>query len=419
MNCKIQFFNQIKWIFLFLLVSSSLFSAEPFIEFKGTVVDKSTNIPLAFAGISVSGSNVSTVSNTEGEFVLKVFTSSDQAKINVQYIGFVSETLTLAELKQRRNKIELTPMSIELPEISVISVDAEELMRTVFEKIHDNYPKNSIQMTAFYRETIKNNSTYVSLSEAVLDILKEPITSYRNDIARFYKARKKVDYNKLDTLVFKLQGGPYNSLNLDIVKNPEYVFSEDIFKNYKFTFDRSTRIDNRLIYVIEFSQNPQLKGPNYLGKIYVDAQTLAIKSAVFNLNLQNKEEAASLLIVKKPLNAKITPVVANYRIDYVEKEGKWYYNYSRIELDLKINWKRKLFNTTYHSTIEMAVTDWTLPDNVKAFRYGEHLKPSVVVSDEPIGFTDPEFWGDFNVIEPEKSIESAIKKIKKQIEKSY
>lgn len=34
-----------------------------------------------------------------------------------------------------------------------------------------------------------------------------------------------------------------------------------------------------------------------------------------------------------------------------------YYSYSRIELGLRINWKRRLFNTTYYSTIEMAVTD--------------------------------------------------------------
>ena len=84
---------------------------------------------------------------------------------------------------------------------------------------------------------------------------------------------------------------------------------------------------------------------------------------------------------------------------------------------LKIIWKKKLFHTTYHSTIEMAVTDWNLPDDPKAFRHGERLKPNVIVSDEPIGFKDPEFWGDFNVIEPEKSIETAIRKIKKQMEK--
>ena len=39
------------------------------------------------------------------------------------------------------------------------------------------------------------------------------------------------------------------------------------------------------------------------------------------------------------------------------------------------------------------------------------------MSDKAFGFSDPNFWGAYNVIEPEKSIESAIKKIKRQLKK--
>jgi len=35
--------------------------------------------------------------------------------------------------------------------------------------------------------------------------------------------------------------------------------------------------------------------------------------------------------------------------------------------------------------------------------------------DESSGFKDADFWGAYNVIEPEKSIESAIKKIKRKL----
>jgi len=45
------------------------------------------------------------------------------------------------------------------------------------------------------------------------------------------------------------------------------------------------------------------------------------------------------------------------------------------------------------------------------------LRTSVIMSDKTLGFSDPEFWGEYNVIEPEKSIETAIKKIKKQLKK--
>jgi hypothetical protein len=111
------------------------------------------------------------------------------------------------------------------------------------------------------------------------------------------------------------------------------------------------------------------------------------------------------------------PVEANYQIDYRFKDGKWYNGYSKIELGFKIDWDKKLFNTIYHTTIEMAITDWKINPDKKLFKHKNRLRPSVILADKTSGFSDPEFWGEYNVIEPEKSIESAIKKIKKQLKK--
>ena len=46
------------------------------------------------------------------------------------------------------------------------------------------------------------------------------------------------------------------------------------------------------------------------------------------------------------------------------------------------------------------------------------IRPTVILSEEASGFSDPKFWGEYNIIEPEKSIESAIKKIVKQIKRT-
>jgi len=201
------------------------------------------------------------------------------------------------------------------------------------------------------------------------------------------------------------------------MKNPDMIFTENMFENYEFSFDRSTHMDNRLIYVLDFKQKPNKSEPLYYGKLYIDAQNLALKTAVFKLNITNREEASKMFIVKKPFNANAYPIETNYRIDYSEKNGKWYYNYSRIEFGLRIIWKKKLFNTNYFSTVEMAVTDWGKDLENQPIKNKDRIHPSVIISDEASGFSDPEFWGEYNVIEPEKSIEVAIKKIQKQLEK--
>jgi len=391
--------------------------AENFTEYKGKIVDKKSGTPLSFASITLFGTNVSTVTNAEGEFSLKVSKEIQNPKAVISFIGYKNKTVLLADITPQKLKIEMEPSAVELPELNVISKDANVLIQAVLDKKGENYFSELTPMTAFYRETIKKNRTYVSLSEAVVQISKQPYTSYKTDIAKLYKSRKKADYTRLDTVTFKLQGGPFNSLYLDIMKNPDMIFTENMFENYEFSFDRSTHMDNRLIYVLDFKQKPNKSEPLYYGKLYIDAQNLALKTAVFKLNITNREEASKMFIVKKPFNANAYPIETNYRIDYSEKNGKWYYNYSRIEFGLRIIWKKKLFNTNYFSTVEMAVTDWGKDLENQPIKNKDRIHPSVIISDEASGFSDPEFWGEYNVIEPEKSIEVAIKKIQKQLEK--
>jgi hypothetical protein len=391
--------------------------SENFTEYKGKITDKKNGKALAFAGLIVAGTNISTISNSEGEFSLKIPNEVLDPKVTVSYIGYKNRSIALADLKSEKTRIEMEATSILLPELNVIAKDAEVLIRTVLERRAQNYFNTPTPMTAFYRETIKKNRSYVSLAEAVVEIDKQPYTSYKPDAARLYKARKKADYAKLDTLSFKLQGGPFNSLYLDIMKYPEFIFTEDMIGNYQFSFDHSTYTDNRLIYVVDFKQRPNKTEPLYYGKLYIDAQNMALQSAVFSLNITDKDASAAMFIKKKPFNARVYPTEAKYRIDYLEKDGKWYYSYSRIELGLKIIWKKKLFNTNYFSTVEMAVTDWSQGAENKSGNFTEKLKPSVIISDEASGFTDAQFWGEYNVIEPEKSIDSAIRKIQKKLEK--
>ena len=65
----------------------------------------------------------------------------------------------------------------------------------------------------------------------------------------------------------------------------------------------------------------------------------------------------------------------------------------------------------------MAITDWE-QNTTGINRPKESLRPTVIFADEASGFSDPSFWGEFNIIEPEKSIESAIKKISKQVKRN-
>ncbi|MGB5318515.1 MAG: carboxypeptidase-like regulatory domain-containing protein, partial [Eudoraea sp.] len=235
---------------------------------------------------------------------------------------------------------------------------------------------------------------------------------------QLYKARKSTDYSKLDTLALKLQGGPFNALYVDMIKYPEYIFTERSIDDYNFNFVRSTRINDQTIFVISFKQKPEIMEPLFQGELFINGEKRILTSAVYSLNITDKVLASKMFVRRKPSNATVYPTQIAYRVDYRERDGRWYYGYSNVFLEFKINWNRKLFNSIYSMTCEMAITDWEKNTLGKQPANKERLRTNIILSDEAIGFSDPDFWGEYNIIEPEKSIESAIRKIQKQLKKS-
>ncbi len=390
-----------------------------FKQYKGEVLDKDSRKPLVFATLSLEGTNISTISNTEGEFALKIPTNISEGNVLISFLGYKTRTIPLTDLTNGNNKIFMEVSALELTEVNLtIPKDAGNLVRETLKKKGDNYFDDPTLMTAFYRETIKKRRKNISLSEAVVNIYKTPYNSDRKDAVKLYKARKSTDYSKLDTVALKLQGGPFNALFVDIMKYPEYIFTEASLDNYDFSFDRSTRVNNKLLYVVSFKQRAGIQEPLYQGKLFIDADRKILTSAIYTLNITDKEKAARLFVRKKPAKASVWPTEVAYRVDYREKDGKWYYGYSNVLLEFKVDWDKKLFNSVYSMTCEMAVTDWEKNIDGTTPKYKDRMRSSIILNDEAVGFADPDFWGEYNIIEPEKSIESAIKKIQRQLRRS-
>ncbi|WP_419210915.1 carboxypeptidase-like regulatory domain-containing protein [Maribacter sp. X9] len=387
-----------------------------FIEYTGEVIDSNNKKPLVFATLSVEGTNVSSITNSEGVFSLKVPTENKNSNLIVAFLGYKTKRIPLTQLEKEDAKIIMDEFAVELSEVRLsVPNDAETLVKETLDKRGLNYLDENTVMTAFYRETIKKRRTNVSLSEAVVNIYKTPYSSNRVDALELYKARKSTDYSKLDTVALKLQGGPFNTLFVDMVKYPDYIFTPETLEYYDFSFDSSTRVNDQLIYVVNFNQKPEIIDPLYTGKLYIDAENKILTSAIYSLNITDRRLASQMFVRKKPRNAEVWPTEVSYRVDYREKDGKWYYGYSNVLLEFKIDWDKRLFNSVYTMNCEMAITDWEKNTENSIPKAKNRIKSSIILGDEAIGFSDPNFWGEYNIIEPEKSIESAIRKIQRQL----
>ncbi len=384
---------------------------------KGKVIDAESRSPLVFASVSLKESNVATITNIDGEFILKIGEGVTSKNLEISFLGYKNKSVPLTEMKDNgyKNVISLEPAPIPIKEIVVKPMDPNYIVEKAISNISKNYESVPNLMTGFYRETIRKNRTYVSIGEAVVEIFKAP---YNNDLrfdgARIYKGRKSSDVEKMDTVLFKLQGGPVSALQLDILKNTESILTMDAMKYYNYTLSSVIEIDNKPHYVIDFLQKPTVDIPLFMGTLYIEMESYAITEAEFGFNLSDKEAASSIFIRKKPLGMKVTPEIATYRTKYREQDGKWHFAYSRAEVRFKVNWARRLFNTYYTTMSEIAITDRTDQEVIK-FASKDKIKYSDVFSEKVGAFTDAAFWGDYNIIEPDQSIESAIRRLSRKL----
>ena len=99
MNSLQLTFNLKHYLVLIILTTCTISFGQNVTEFKGIVLDKDTNSPLALADLIITNSNVSTIANSDGEFLLKVPENLLQNTVTISYLGYQKLEVALSLLK--------------------------------------------------------------------------------------------------------------------------------------------------------------------------------------------------------------------------------------------------------------------------------------------------------------------------------
>jgi len=203
---------------------------------------------------------------------------------------------------------------------------------------------------------------------------------------------------------------------LDFVKNPMELFDREVMEYYIYHMGGIVSINDKQAYVVEFDQMDNIDFPLYSGKLYIDVNSHAFVGAEFRISPKKLDDAAQYLIRKKPLGMRIDLINASYLVNYRSIEGTWYLNHVRTELIMGMRWKKKLFKSTFTTVSEMAVTDLD-DENIYKFKFREATRRDDIFIEQVSDFEDPNFWGDYNIIQPEESIEAAIERIRRKLKR--
>jgi hypothetical protein len=387
--------------------------SESYFTVSGVVKDSQTKKKLMYVNVSVPGTNVGTVTNADGEFSLKIKHIWKSKEVEVSHIGY-QNYLFSASGDLTGMVILLKPSINVLKEVVVRPSDPRVLLEEAIDRIAANYSKNSDLFSAFYRETVQKGKRYIQVAEAVTDVYKFPYNqSVDRDRVRISKGRRLLAPQKSDTLAVKLMGGPYLSILLDIVKNPDVLLDKEMLGMYDYTMEDQVNLNNRPQYVISFKPRVTLPVPLYYGRYFIDRENLAFTQIEFSLDMSDLDKATSVMLVKKPLGLHFKPYEFSFLVTYKQKNGVSYMNYIRSEAQFKCDWKRKLFSSRYDVISEMVMTDRNVADG-KPFPYRESFTKDEAFSDKVGDFFDSNFWGAYNIIEPTESLDAAVNKLKKK-----
>lgn len=389
----------------------------------GKVTDSSDGNPLAYVSVTHVVSGVSNVSNSEGFFSLKLpMEVSSEDEIRVSYLGYVTATLRVEDFSEsspdKPHGIRLPPVSFTLDPAVIRSIDPLDLLNEAYDKVKENYPSVTTGMTAFYREIIRRQSgRYLALSEAVLDINKASYTSFQSDRARIFKGRASTDYRAADSILIRFRGGVVAALDMDNVKNPfAGVWLREVERHYRFTMGEPVLRDGLFFYVVTFTQIDGSEEILYSGRLYIESGSLAIGRIELSLNVKGREEkAAGIMVVKRPPDTRFYVTKADYAVNYKRFGDTWHYDYSLMRINLSSRKGKSFFRNNHVITGEMAVT----AHNEAPARIGadERIRFKDFLSEKVGDFRDDDFWGDYNVIEPDKSIDAVIRRIIRRLER--
>ena len=411
------------------------------ITITGTVRDRETRRRMENVTVTLVGTSIGTVTNADGVFSLKISGSLTSRNLEFSHIGYQNTSMLIPANSEKTAfssdsnpnstsstnqtdaqifsanhtvTIWMTPTARQLDEALIFGADARQLVEEALRNIPENYPHTNNQLQSFYRETVQKGQRYISVSEAMMDVYKTPYLRRDpdRDRVRLTKARRLMSQKASDTLAVKVEGGPTQSLYLDIVKNPDILFNLQTLDYYSFILEPYEMMDGRIQYVIRFEPRAIVDYALCEGRIYIDREELAITRAEYFLDVSDTDKATSAILRKKPFGIRFRPLEVHQVVQYKLQGDVAYLSYIRNEIRFKCDWKRRLFSSVYTARSEMVVVERDEQPQNPISRQ-EAFKSSQIFYDMVNVYWDEDFWKDYNIIEPTESLENAVKKLRR------
>ncbi|MEJ5995347.1 carboxypeptidase-like regulatory domain-containing protein [Pedobacter sp. Du54] len=269
-------------VFSFLLIAmfSTLLKAQ---TLQGKVIDSKTAEPIPFVSIGIIGTNTATVTNENGEFVLKV--EKFPIKLRFSHVSYLILETPISEA-QNALTIRLSAAAINLNEVVIRADEGKKLLKSALEKAKQ-YLNTPFYANAFYRQLTSTNDSPTEIHELFYD-LKWDVKYVQGWIAkqsRFAEINdpSKFSLNNQSFLTFAYAGYVFPD------KKRRYV-SISYLDDYEIEVDRYIEQKDQDIAVVTCKLKKTRKNLFYVNSTYYigvkDLKIYRLENKIYNLPIE-------------------------------------------------------------------------------------------------------------------------------------
>ncbi len=380
-------------------------------EISGLIIDEESSEPLPYATIGLKHSGKGTVTNSNGEFGLKIQRQSFQDTIVVKYLGYYAREIPVKQSLGNNFRIAMKREFISIPGIIIKNQIPQEIIFKTLAGISRNYGNTPANLTAFYREGVLKKDKLQTYTEAILQIYKSAYTgSLLNDQIKVFKSRKIENVNVRDSLTVRLKAGLSTCLQLDGIRNLYDFISRESLPDYTYRLTDIISFDEESAYEIEFAPRQETESSMFRGSIFINTSDFAVLKADFEISPEYLHKMKDTFILSPSKDFTTWPVSVNYSISYRKVDGRYFLSHVRGDLVFASKQNKRLFNTQFNVFFEMAVTGINTT-NVTRFEKDE-LAPIYSVFSKTVKNYDQVFWDNQDFLKPEDNLLQALKNMK-------
>lgn len=374
------------WALLLLLLFICLDSYAQTTHVTGRVLDQKEH-PVPFVSLQIEGDNNGTITNEQGYFNLAIKGFFDRILI-VNSLGYKTLYQKIGKDNQKL-KIILEADAKQLNEVFIFPDSSlRVLLAKAYNRINDNYPQNSIELTGFYRSYHKSakDDRYLDFSESSLKVLESGYQNTREDAQTEVLKVRNLRFSQRDSVDnVRYYGGAFMANWNDPVKMRESFLNPASFnKRFIYQLESISKYNKGIdsVYIIHFKSNDKLARKE--GRIWIDKKTLAYQK----IEWQDKDPQNPNPLI--PINRIVRNYLTLYQyqsntnvLKYTSVRGKNYNRKTKKEIDYVLE-----FVTT---TFDLKEKPMPIPLE-KRLKYGELFT-------ELENSEDVHFWDEYTTIE--------------------